>query len=235
VRADIHSHLLWGIDDGSGSEAQTRALLTAVKAQGKRFLALTPHCDPARAPMEEFLEQRERAYLRLRALPEAEGLTLSLGAELYLTDAIFNYDNARELCYTGTDLLLTELQYAERFTGPAEKRLFRLADEFGVRPVLAHVDRYRFFMKDPALLEELAQAGFLLQWNISSAMGFFGRRLFRRFYEKGLVHFLGEDIHRSVQDAEKRRRELEKLSERLPELFTCADRLAEEEIFRPCK
>jgi protein-tyrosine phosphatase len=235
VRADIHSHLLWGIDDGSRDEAQTRALLSALQAQGKRFLALTPHCDPAHAPMDEFLEKRERAYRRILALPETAGLTLSLGAELYLTDAIFNYEDARALCYTGTDLLLTELQYAERFTGPAEKRLFRLADEFGVRPVLAHVDRYRFFMKDPALLEELAQAGFLLQWNISSAMGFFGRRRFRRFYEKGLVHFLGEDIHRSVQDADKRREELEKLSARLPDLFTCADCLAEEEIFRPCK
>ena len=150
--ADVHSHVLYGIDDGARDATETRSLLKHLSLGGTTHLALTPHYYPYRRSVASFLEKRERAYKALKDLPEAEHFRFSLGAEVFLSETLLNNEDLCELCYAGTRYMLTELDCDAYFTDAARYRLLRLIDEFGVTPVLAHIDRYDFLRKDMGLL-----------------------------------------------------------------------------------
>ena len=227
---DVHSHVLPAIDDGARSLSHSCELLSAMAARGVKCLALTPHYDAALAPMDEFVRERAKAFARLAETPEAQGMTLTLGAEFYLNDTIFNYEDITPLCYEGTKLVLTELEFGDTFTRTAQKRLLRFAEAFGVTPVLAHVDRYPFF-RDLRLLEELWEMGCLFQWNLSSCLGFFGRRRFFRAFDRGLVHFLGGDVHRALIEEKKSQKGTDKIRAGRPALLDTVNALATEKIF----
>ena len=93
MRVDLHSHLLYGMDDGSRSAAESSKLLKALKEIGVQRLALTPHFYTYEQPMEAFLKKREERFEAFSQLPEASEFQLTLGAEVYLTRELFNYED----------------------------------------------------------------------------------------------------------------------------------------------
>ena len=196
--ADVHSHVLFGIDDGARDSKETRKLLIQLRQAGTTHLALTPHYYPYKRSIRSFVEKRERAFQAFMTLPEAKHFVFSLGAEVYLSETLLNNEELLPLCYSGTRYMLTELEYSTYFTDAAKYRLLRLIEDFGVTPVLAHIDRYPFLWKNPELLKELQRLGCLFQVTLSALKGFFSRKQFVKLYENGYVDFLGEDVHRSV-------------------------------------
>ena len=59
--SDLHSHVLPGMDDGSGSLEESLAMLRETAAQGIRIMAATPHFDPRSDTPENFLARRNHA------------------------------------------------------------------------------------------------------------------------------------------------------------------------------
>lgn len=229
--ADVHSHVLYGIDDGARDATETRSLLKHLSLGGTTHLALTPHYYPYRRSVASFLEKRERAYKALKDLPEAEHFRFSLGAEVFLSETLLNNEDLCELCYAGTRYMLTELDCDAYFTDAARYRLLRLIDEFGVTPVLAHIDRYDFLRKDMGLLRELKKMGCLFQVNLSALQGFFTRKQVQRLVESGYVDFFGEDAHRSVLDPGKKQRLLSAAEKGRPDFVRLASRQAISRLF----
>lgn len=196
--ADVHSHVLFGIDDGARDSKETRKLLVQLRQAGTTHLALTPHYYPYKKSIHSFVEKREQAFRAFMTLPEAQNFVFSLGAEVYLSETLLNNEDVLPLCYSGTRFMLTELEYSSYFTDAAKYRLLRLVEDFGVTPVLAHIDRYPFLWKNLELLKELKRMGCRFQVNLSALKGFFSRKQFIKLYENGFLDFLGEDVHRSV-------------------------------------
>lgn len=209
--ADVHSHVLFGIDDGARSVEETRHLLKELRVCGQTHLAFTPHYYPYKRSLASFLEKREVAFSRVVTLPEAKDFCFTLGAEVYLTETLLNNEDLTSLCYTGTRFLLTELEYTDYFTDATKFRLLRLVEDFGVVPVLAHIDRYPFLWKDEAMLAELRRMGCRFQVNFSALTSFFPRSRARRLLRAGYLDFLGEDVHHSVFPAEKKKKIVETL------------------------
>ncbi len=217
--ADVHSHILFGIDDGARSLKETQQLLRGLHQSGITHLAFTPHYYPYKGSIASFVRRRSGAFQALSALPEAEKFVLSLGAEVYLSETLLNNSTLAPLCYEGTRYMLTELEYSSYFTDAMKYRLLRLIEDFDVIPVLAHIDRYPFLWKNPHLLEQLKKMGCCFQMNLSALQGFFSRRHAVRLYELGFLDFLGEDVHHSALSAAEKEKLLMR-AERLHKGFS---------------
>ncbi len=228
---DVHSHLLPGIDDGAPRSASAETILHHLHREGVTHIALTPHYYPSKKPLSRFLKDREASWERLSSLSIAQEFTFTLGAEVYFTEILFNYEDLASLCYQNTKVMLTELEYADTFTASMERRLRRLIEDYRITPLLAHVDRYDYLMRNPTLLAELKEMGCLFQVNYQSFLKFWKGRSLIRLVEKGMVDMLGEDIHRSVLTGEERRRVWERISKKVPQFLSLADETAKKLIF----
>lgn len=196
--ADVHSHILFGIDDGARSLENAQQILQGLHESGITHLAFTPHYYPYKRSIDSFVARRDQAFQAIMNLPEAERFVFTRGAEVYLSETLLNNSSLMPLCYSGTRYMLTELEYNSYFTDSMKYRLLRLIEDFNVIPILAHIDRYPFLWKNVDLLGQLRKMGCCFQVNFSALQGYFSRRRAVRLYELGLLEFLGEDVHRTV-------------------------------------
>lgn len=231
MKADIHSHILPEIDDGAKSLSETASLLRQLSENGIRSLAFTPHYYPSRQPLEEFLEKRAAAFEKAMNLPEAKEFSFSLGAEVYLSEALFNNTDLSALCYEGTNRMLVEIEYLNSFSESARYRLLRLREDYDVIPVLAHIDRYPFFRRGFEALSELRRMGCEFQVNLSSFCSYFGKRDALRFFDRGFLDYLGEDVHSECIAKSERKKMLEKISKKRKSLLLQADENAISNLF----
>ncbi len=197
---DLHCHLLPGVDDGAADVEETLAMLRRAHAGGTRRIAATPHLFHPGFPPRGVAELRERFE---RLLAELEGraaepryrflreVRLSLGAEhrvgVELFEALAKGD---VLPFAGGRHLLVELD--DHLPWPVVRTALERVREAGFVPVLAHVERFRVFARDPGRLDSLRQAGDLAQVNADAVLGRSGRRFLRR----GQVDVIASDGHR---------------------------------------
>lgn len=229
--ADIHSHLLPRIDDGASASRESAKLLREMKSCGVTHLALTPHYYPYQKALADFLEERKIAYEKILKLPEANGFTFSLAAEVYLGEVLFNNEDLKDLCYAGTRFMLTELKDADSFTDSMRRSLLRLNEDYAITPILAHIDRYPFLLKDTALLIELRKMGCLFQVNFDVFSSFFKRKRALRLYDLGLLDFIGEDVHHGLMPLEKKQKILSHLEKKRPGMVKKLCENAERALF----
>ncbi len=214
MTVDIHSHLLPAVDDGAPDLKTSCRLLSSLAENGVTHLALTPHFYPYSQSLERFLNKRNAAFEKLLTLPEAKKFSFSLGAEVYLSSTLFNTRDLSLLCYKDTNYMLVEPKYEKMFSKETEIRLRRLIADYGITPVIAHIDRYPFLVSDEKLLNKLKTNGCMFQANFSSFSSCFSRRRLISLYRKGYIDFLGEDIHEECFSLEKRRIILNKIQKK---------------------
>lgn len=194
---DVHSHLLPGIDDGAPDWETSLKMARVAVADGIGTIVATPHWpldrNPTAGPRVRALvvEAQERltaAELPLRVLPGHElAVSWEMEASLATGDALPLGDShflLLETPYLGIPPYLRDL-------------LFRL-QSCGYRPILAHPERNADVQDDPRCLEELVDAGCLLQVNAGSVLGQFGSRPQRtamKLMTRGWVQLLASDAH----------------------------------------
>lgn len=199
--ADMHSHLLPGLDDGAETLAHSLDLLRELRALGFRKLVMTPHV------MGDFYKNTPegiRAALALLQVAAAEAgladVALECAAEYYLDEWLgHKLANGTELLSFGgaKRYLLLETSYLnEPFN--LQATIFELKAA-GYCPVLAHPERYVYLYGRFAELEKLRQEyGVLLQLNLNSLAGYYSpaaRKVAEKLVDAGLVDFVGTDTH----------------------------------------
>ncbi len=222
VRVDIHSHLIPGIDDGAADMAESLQLIQELQSLGFKKLITTPHV------MSDAYRNTPAIILgglgKLRQALKNEGIEIEIeaAAEYYLDEwFIKNLDHSELLSFGGEKrYLLFETSYTDRPLS-LQHTIFRLKT-MGYSPVMAHPERYHYFWKheDVSPIQTLRERGALMQVNLSSFAGTGGRRaarISREMAKKGLIDFIGTDLHRlaqiaSVRKAFKVSRELRQLS-----------------------
>ena len=195
---DIHSHVLWGIDDGSTSLEMSKAMLQLAWQQGTRTMVFTPHVieeayKPSWSVIKEKTQQLEK-WLK-QSLPDMQ---VYPAAEVQM-----NWNLLSELavngsyCINGGEYMLVELPmeeipfYADNFWYELELK--------GIRPILAHPERYLRLMRHKELLLKWRERGLLLQCNSGSLVGYFGKQVQENalfLLQSDLIDFLGSDAHR---------------------------------------
>lgn len=199
---DIHSHIIYGIDDGSPDETTSRGLLDMAVASGTSHIVATPHV------IEVFehpsWERIQTGVEELRGFATEANLDLTIypGSEVMLSlDILKVYDEApHAYCLNGTRYALIELPMLEvpKYT---EDCLYEMQLR-GLTPVLAHPERYPQLFESTANMNRLLEwchKGVLLQCNGGSILGKFGHRAkdnLELLLHNKLVSFIGSDAHR---------------------------------------
>ncbi|MGI4870092.1 MAG: tyrosine-protein phosphatase [Janthinobacterium lividum] len=199
--ADMHSHLLPGLDDGAETLTHSLELLRELRELGFRKLVMTPHV------MGDFYKNTPEgiraALVSLQAAAAEAGLSdvvLECAAEYYLDEWLGRKlaDGTELLTFGGEKrYLLFETSYMnEPFNLTAT--IFELKSA-GYRPVLAHPERYTYFYGRFEEIVKLRQEyGVLLQLNLNSLAGYYSpaaRHVAERLVDGGLVDFVGTDTH----------------------------------------
>jgi protein-tyrosine phosphatase len=194
---DLHSHILPGLDDGSRTVEDARALARRAAADGVTAIAATPHVRPDYPTRPE---EMERGVMRLREDFVEQGIDVEVlhGGELDL-GMLAELDDGElrrfTLAQSGRYLLL-EFPYSGWPAG-LEETIYGLGLR-GLVPVVAHPERNRAVQSDPRRLGEAVRMGALVQITASSLDGRIGRSSRKaavRLLELGLAHVLASDAH----------------------------------------
>lgn len=195
--ADIHNHMLFGADDGAGTEAEMYQIIDASYADGVRHLCFTPHYHPGY--FGEYQAQINAAFALAQSYcaERYPDLRLYLGNELrYERSCLEWLEQGRCRTLNNTEYLLVDFLYPE----PAENILNAMLRVLnaGYTPVLAHVERYETFHRDLREIDQLKSWGVILQVDAQSPLGGLGhgsKVRARRLLDVGAVDLVASDAH----------------------------------------
>lgn len=193
---DFHTHVLPRIDDGSASVAESLALLRMEAEQGIRQVVATPHFYARVDRPEAFLERRAAAVNRLRGAMEEfpELPRLHVGAEVHYFSGIGETDILPELAIDNGRYVLIEMPMAI-WKESMYRDLEKIHGNFGLTPIVAHVDRYITPFQTFGIPERLMELPVLVQANAGFFQKCSTKRLALRMLERGQIHLLGSDCH----------------------------------------
>lgn len=199
---DLHSHLIWGIDDGSKSRDMTLNMLRQAVEGGTSKLVLTPHYMPGyfEATLDEVKEKAEN----VRKLAKEGNINIDIyqGQEVYYTDNILeNYINNCIGTINNSRYMLIEFSMRDFSIKEAIENIYELQLK-GIIPVIAHPERYQKFIKSPSLINEFIKEGFLFQVNKDSLIGDFGKDVKKTteiYLKNNIYSFIGSDAHRDTK------------------------------------
>lgn len=192
---DFHTHLLPAVDDGSRTPAESSELMTALNDLGFDGVVLTPHFYPYKEAMHDFVKRRDEAFSAFEKTG-SEKMTLYTGCECFLHEYLFHAEDISPLCLAGTPYLMIELSYRREDGENMLKMTDKLVSAYNVTPVLAHIERYPYIMKDERFLLKFIELGCLAQTNLKSFSDFFLKKKLADYLNKGYINFLGTDTHR---------------------------------------
>lgn len=197
IQTDMHSHILPGIDDGSPDLETSIRLIKGLMEMGVTESIATPHIigDMYRNNAETI----GKALASLQAEIKKQGLNFTVRAAAeYMLDSYFFelINNKTPLLKIKDNIILTEFSYASRPDDPG-KISFAVIME-GYSPILAHPERYPYYYGNNQMYHRLHELGFLLQVNLLSLTGYYGReaaKAARYMIENDLVSYVGTDMH----------------------------------------
>ncbi|MDF2512410.1 MAG: Capsular polysaccharide biosynthesis protein [Herbinix sp.] len=194
---DIHTHILPGVDDGSGSMEETIMMLQAAQVQQIETIVATPHYIPGGSNLSVDALRERLEQVQAEAYKINSNMKLFLGNEIYYSDSIIEDLKAgKVLTIANSRYILVEFspKDPEQHIYQAMSRLVRA----GYIPILAHVERYRCFYKKEYLIHDLIEAGCYIQMNSRSLVGNLldsETAYHRSLIKLGLVHLIASDCH----------------------------------------
>lgn len=195
---DIHSHVLYGVDDGARNRQESLQMLSLAAEGGVRRLIATPHNSPWEKDRPTPEEIRSLCRDLQQACDQEIGVPIRLipGQEQYWHRELPDELAAGEALPLGeSDLVLVEfgLQVPAKELRLAASSLAR----GGYRMVVAHCERFEALRKEETL-QELLSMGVLLQSNIGAVQGGLfdsTARWLRARYKRQEISFIGSDMH----------------------------------------
>ena len=194
--ADIHMHLLYGVDDGAETEEQMREILDAAYADGTRVICATPHYHPGY--FGDNTGAVNTAFERLKEYAaKYPDISLYLGNELRYDRGLDRWLGSGACrSINGSRYVLIDFLEHESAEHIVEATLRVL--NTGYTPILAHAERYEDFRRDMREIEKLRSFGVIIQVDAQSPFGGWGRgskQRSRRIIEAGLADLIGSDAH----------------------------------------
>jgi protein-tyrosine phosphatase len=216
---DIHSHVLFDMDDGAEDIETSIELCRDSYMNGCDAIVLTPHFLEY-SYLEDFIEERDMRITFLREALEKENIPLEVlpGAELFLSDRVFGADILDDLTINGTKYMLCEMPLIPFDTKNVTRWFDELIDR-GYKPILAHPERYYEFHQNYELIDQLIERDIIFQVNIDSLIGENGsdaQDMAIDMVRNGVAQIIASDAH----DLDFRHtRLIEKLNE-LPDIIS---------------
>jgi protein-tyrosine phosphatase len=197
VLIDLHSHILFGVDDGAKSLEDSLAMGRLAAADGIQVMACTPHFMPGMYDNDS--SDIRRRVAELNTVFEQEGIDVALVTG---SDAHIRPDFLQAL-RSGDILTLHDSRYV--LVEPPHNVLpARLDDLFfniiaaGFVPILTHPERLKWIERDYAFIVNAFKSGVWMQITAGSLTGKFSKRpqyWAQRMLSEGIVHIIASDAH----------------------------------------
>lgn len=193
---DIHSHLLFGIDDGAKTIEDTGFLMQSLIDIGISKCITTPHT--IEHVWDNTCDSILKKHLEVKTLlPELTSeLSLGVASEYMINDHFISLFKSGQLLTLKEKYVLIEMSY---LSPPLQlyEILFDLQIA-GYQPVLAHPERYNFYHNNFSEYEKLKKSGCYFQLNLLSLVGYYGPEVSetaKKLLKKGMIDFTGSDVH----------------------------------------
>lgn len=211
---DIHSHLLYDVDDGAESLQESLEMLKDAKAQGVDAMILTPHYRHGMFPYQK--EKIDRNFKILKEYAAPIGIDLYLGTEQHVNSMTIEYlESGRCHTLADTAYVLAEYKYETEFS--FIKASVQDMMRYGYIPIVAHVERYKC-MDNLKNIELLKEIGAMIQVNADAVIGKNGLRA-KSYTKKLLKNYLVDFVASDCHDLDERCSHMEKCSEYLYKKF----------------
>ena len=226
---DIHSHILYGIDDGSKSLEESIEIIKEHIKMGFTDIAVTPHYIENSKYITNN-EEKENILKTLKNELKKQNIKINLyiGNEVYINNNIEELLNQNEIStINNTKYLLIELPMQNKIKNISEI-IYELRIK-GIIPIIAHPERYEYVQKDINYVDKLIEEGALLQSNYASILGMYGeksKKALKKLLKQNKILILSTDVHypnsKIYLNMDKIRKKLSKLigEEKLKELTT---------------
>lgn len=190
---DFHSHILPAIDDGSKNEEESLKMLEMLSQQGISTVCATPHFNPDKESVNEFIKRRQDAYDKLKPKMTSQMPEIILGAEIAYYEGLSNLSDLQKLCIGNTKLLLVEMPMS-KWSEFAVDELKKLSNVKGYTIIIAHIERYMNAQSSDTL-RKLRSMGVLSQVNASFFIRLTTRKKAIRMLRNGEINAIGSDCH----------------------------------------
>jgi protein-tyrosine phosphatase len=191
---DIHSHIVYGVDDGAKTIENSLAMLELAAECGTTDIVATPHSD------NKYQYDPELVAGRIAEMQAAIGdrIRIHRGCDFHL-----HFDNIRRceedrsrFTINGQRYLMVE--FAESSIPKNIAYVFQDMLRRDITPVITHPERNALLMGRVNEMIEWVRFGCLMQVTAQSFTGRFGKKAeegCRRLMRRNMVHFVASDAH----------------------------------------
>jgi protein-tyrosine phosphatase len=194
--ADIHCHILPGLDDGSSDMQTTLEMIDRAYDEGIRLIVFTPHVREPWMYLTEAEVQHTFSDVTKAALERRPDMEFYLGSEVYFTRTLYEEQRDRLRPMNGTDYVLTEFSTGSRYEELQYAIQCMVGD--GYLPIIAHIERYGCLWEEPERIYQLKKMGAYLQVNantITRQIDKNTKRMLESLLQDQVIDFIATDAH----------------------------------------
>lgn len=193
---DIHTHIIYGVDDGSDTIEESVAILKCAAQNGVTHLILTPHY------IDKGEYNKDECLAKFQILKD-EIRKQDVGIKLYFGNEIAVYGNIAEILEDGQVESLAGskymlIEFPMNVDVPyVEDTIYEMKLK-GFIPIIAHPERCECFRIHYDRIKKAVEEGAYMQCNTGSLNGSYGitaRKIVKNMLKDNLVHFFATDTH----------------------------------------
>lgn len=189
---DTHIHIIPGVDDGAMDLQVSKQMLTFSINEGVSEMIVTPHFNPPHYDNQDVLRQYNRLNEMIRL--EEMKIKIHLGNEIRLSEeGMKGIHSGAANTMADSHYLLIELPGYHYY--PFHEAMIDELLASGYKIVLAHVERYPVFQKNPGKLWEFIKKGVFAQLSSTYIIERRSRKKAFSWLETGLIHVVASDGH----------------------------------------
>lgn len=194
---DMHSHIVFDVDDGSDSLEESLAIIKRASKKGIHTMFATSHYIEGSMTAKANAVKDKLEILRSKLKEEHIDVQLLCGHEVFLDhESIDHVKSGKALSLNDSRYILVELPMLNELNN-LEDILFDMTIK-GYVPIIAHPERYTYVQRDINRIRKWIDSGALLQLNLPSFHNKYGdvaRKTAEEMLKRQMYHFVGSDVH----------------------------------------
>ena len=197
---DLHCHIIPAVDDGADSYDEALSMISAARETGTKKMIVTPHYyNKYQCTVESNRKDITERFFKLKEQVEEEEIPI----ELYLGSEQFGITNISSLIEKDELITLNNSRYLLiefDFNDDIQRVKYVISQltEHDIVPVIAHPERYDFFLEKPSDVYYFLEQKCLLQINKGSPLGRYGDAsadFANWLLDNRMAHVVASDCH----------------------------------------
>jgi len=198
---DLHSHFLYGIDDGPKNLKGSLELIKQAVQVGISKLLATPHLTESSSQQDRQRIREVFDEVKEHLVKSRLNLQIQLAAEVYYSPDMIRWayqswlfiGSKKSYMLFDIPMQLLPLDLPETIFQLVRRKII---------PIMAHPERNRQVQAKPQLLADWIRLGCIMQMDAGSITGAFGRKCQRvatELINQGYIHLVASDAHDCLQ------------------------------------